>query len=152
GTGDAHRTARNGHRGVIDRSDMSRLVVAAAGLLAIMAAAPADPLGASAPGGRVLLDAHNAYPYEGRFGDRVPRALAAGTPLARGRDVAWGGTSSGHMEPVGAHDPACRGDEPTLQRYFFDSVAPLLDQALASPQRDAWPLITLNLDFKMEPP
>ncbi len=130
---------------------MHRLVVAAVGLLSISAVAAGGPPGA-APGRRVLLDAHNAYPYEGRFDDRVPRALATGTPLAIEQDVAWCATSPGHMEPVVAHDTACRGDEPTLQHYFFDRVGPLLDQAVEHPRPETWPLITLNLDFKMEPP
>ena len=34
---------------------------------------PVDPL---APGRRTLLHAHNAYPEEGRWRDRVDRALA----------------------------------------------------------------------------
>jgi hypothetical protein len=105
-----------------------------------------------APGDRVLLDAHNAYPYEGRFADRVTRALAAGVPLAIEQDIAWCANAEGHFEAVVAHDTACRGDEPTLQRYFFDQVAPLLDRAVSNPRPDQWPLVTLNLDFKMEPP
>jgi hypothetical protein len=131
---------------------MSRIVAGLVALLAIAPALPSDPLGPAAPSRRVLLDAHNAYPYEGRFADRVPRALATGTPVAIEQDIAWCATSPGHMEPVVAHDTACRGDEPTLQRYFFDRVGPLLDEALAHPRPESWPLITLNLDFKMEPP
>ena len=37
---------------------------------------------AIAPGTRVLLDAHNAYPYNGKFTDRIDRALGTGLPLA----------------------------------------------------------------------
>ena len=29
-----------------------------------------------------LLDAHNCYPYEGRWTDRIDRALAVGFPVA----------------------------------------------------------------------
>ena len=130
---------------------MHRLVVTAVGLLSISVVAPGEPPGA-APGRRVLLDAHNAYPYEGRFDDRVPRALATGTPLAIEQDVAWCATSPGHREAVVAHDTACRGDEPTLRHYFFDRVGPLLDEAVEHPRPETWPLITLNLDFKVEPP
>jgi hypothetical protein len=131
---------------------MYRLAAWAVALFTISATAPREPLGGAAPGHRVLVDAHNAYPYDGRFDDRVPRALATGVPLAIEQDIAWCGTSPGHMEPVVAHDTKCRGDEPTLQHYFFDRVGPLLDDALAHPQPETWPLITLNLDFKMEPP
>ena len=41
------------------------------------------------PGRRVLLDAHNAYPYEGRWSDRIDRALATGLPLAIEQDLVW---------------------------------------------------------------
>ena len=40
-----------------------------------------------APGRRVLIDAHNAYPTEGRFEDRIDRALATGMPLAIEQDL-----------------------------------------------------------------
>ena len=33
-----------------------------------------------APGARVMLDAHNAYPYNGRYLDRIDRAIATGLP------------------------------------------------------------------------
>ncbi|HEX6466012.1 MAG TPA: hypothetical protein VFZ99_01830, partial [Terriglobales bacterium] len=41
------------------------------------------------PGSRVVMDAHNCYPYDGRWGDRITRALSAGTPLAIEQDLAW---------------------------------------------------------------
>ena len=37
------------------------------------------------PGQRVLLDAHNAYPQNDRWSDRIDRALATGTPVERAR-------------------------------------------------------------------
>jgi hypothetical protein len=42
-----------------------------------------------APGARSVMDAHNCYPYDGRWGDRVDRALSAGTPVAIEQDLAW---------------------------------------------------------------
>ena len=105
------------------------------------------------PGGRVLLDAHNAYPEQGLYANRIDRALATGLPLAIEQDVAWCRvTGTGRFEPVVAHQPECRGNEPTLRAYFFQRVAPLLDAALARGASGEWPLITLNLDFKTNEP
>ncbi len=112
----------------------------------------AQPAPALGPGVRVLLDAHNAYPYEGKYVDRVPRALGTGTPLAIEQDVAWCPGPSGAYDAVVTHDATCRGGEPTLESYFFASVAPVLDAALAAGRREDWPVITLNLDFKMDTP
>ena len=42
------------------------------------AASPADMPKAAAPGGRVLLDAHNCYPYDGKWADRIERNLQEG--------------------------------------------------------------------------
>src|SRR5437868_3195343 len=41
------------------------------------------------PGTRVLLDAHNCYPYYEWWFDRIDRALSAGTPLAIEQDLLW---------------------------------------------------------------
>ena len=35
------------------------------------------------------MDAHNCYPYFEWWGDRIDRALSAGTPLAIEQDLAW---------------------------------------------------------------
>jgi len=104
------------------------------------------------PGDRVLVDAHNAYPENGRHEDRLTRALATGIPLAIEQDLVWCPTASGAFEVLVAHDTACRGDEPTLRQYFFDAVKPIVDAASARGVTDQWPVITLNLDFKMDPP
>jgi hypothetical protein len=104
------------------------------------------------PGGRVLLDAHNAYPYEGRYMDRVERALSTGLPVAIEQDVAWCPAANGAFAAVVTHDAVCRGNEPTLGGYFFERIAPIMDDALRSGPRDDWPLVTLNLDFKTNQP
>ena len=39
------------------------------------------------PGSRVVMDAHNCYPYDGRWADRIQRALSAGAPLAIEQDL-----------------------------------------------------------------
>src|SRR5215510_11967680 len=62
-----------------------RVVVAACALAAC--ASPA--LAAFEPGARVLLDAHNCYPYNGRWADRITRALSTGIPLAIEQDLVW---------------------------------------------------------------
>jgi len=121
---------------------------------ALMVAGPAFE-----PGTRVLLDAHNCYPYHGRWSDRLDRALSTGTPLAVEQDLIWfRDPSSGRGRSLVAHDepdkPALglTGDEPTMKAYFFERVRPIMEQALRENRRDDWPLITLNLDFKSEEP
>jgi hypothetical protein len=64
----------------------SALVMAAFSLL-VWAPPAADA--AFEPGTRVLLDAHNCYPYNGRWADRIDRALSTGTPLAVEQDLVW---------------------------------------------------------------
>lgn len=100
------------------------------------------------PGGRVLLDAHNAYPDRGRFSDRIDQALATGVPVAIEQDLAWCPGPEGVRVPVVSHERECHGGEPTLESYFFAKVAPVLDRAVASGPSADWPIITLNLDFK----
>lgn len=105
------------------------------------------------PGGRVLLDAHNAYPYEGRYSDRIDRALATGLPVAIEQDLAWCPVgSSGTFAPVVSHETTCAGGEPTLEAHFFERVRPIMEQALSRGPSADWPLITLNLDFKSNEP
>jgi len=102
---------------------------------------------------RVVLDAHNCYPYDGQWKDRIERALGTGLPIAVEQDLAW------HMDPatgkawsVLSHEAHTTGDEPTLQAYFFERVRPIVETALKRNDRSTWPLITLNLDFKTEEP
>jgi hypothetical protein len=100
------------------------------------------------PGGRVLLDAHNAYPYEERWKDRLDRALRTGTPLAVEQDLVWRPASaSAPAHSIVSHGEPFTGNEPTL-RDFFERVRPIVTRALTGNSRDQWPLITLNLDFK----
>src|SRR6185369_12887906 len=58
-----------------------------------------------APGQRVLLDAHNAYPQNGRWSDRIDRALSTGLPVAIEQDLYWvKNRTSGRFEILVAHD------------------------------------------------
>ena len=107
---------------------------------------------AFAPGARVLLDAHNAYPDEGRYADRLKRALGTGVPVAIEQDLVWCPSAGGAFDVFVSHDTVCRGDEPTLRQYFFEQVRPVIEAALAQPRNAQWPVVTLNLDFKMDPP
>ena len=101
------------------------------------------------PGRRVLLDAHNAYPYQGRWSDRLDRALATGTPLAVEQDLIWQPAFAPRAtaRSIVSHGEPFTGSEPTL-RDFFERIRPVVEPALRSPSRERWPLITLNLDFK----
>jgi hypothetical protein len=129
-------------------------IFAAVALLVAVAAPGAQVAseGVFAPGARRLLDAHNCYPEEGLEAERIDRALSTGTPLAIEQDLAWSCPAAGRCTSVVSHTATLRGDEPTLETYFFDRVRPIVERALASDTREGWPLITLNLDFKtLEP-
>ncbi len=121
---------------------MTRLAAA----LAILAASAIGLGAAYEPGARVLLDAHNCYPYDGRWADRIDRALSTGTPLAIEQDLVWfrGRSLVAHENPT--------GQEPSMREYFFERIRPIVEQALRDPNHDRWPVITLNLDFKSEEP
>lgn len=95
------------------------------------------------PGERVLLDAHNAYPYQGHWSDRLERALSTGLPIAIEQDLVWR-----DGKPIVSHGKPFTGDEPTLESHFFERVRPLMEQALREGRDERWPLLTLNLDFK----
>jgi hypothetical protein len=116
------------------------------------------------PGQRVLLDAHNAYPYQGRWSDRLDRALATGTPLAVEQDLIWYPSTPLRASPstplkaepstsrsIVSHGEPYTGSEPSL-RDFFEHIRPLITRALDTGSRDNWPIITLNLDFKDSDP
>jgi hypothetical protein len=101
------------------------------------------------PGQRVLLDAHNAYPQNDRWSDRIDRALSTGLPVAIEQDLYWvKNRTSGRFEIVVAHDTSELDRAPTLDAYFFAKIRPIMEGALAERSRDTWPLIVLNLDFK----
>ncbi len=105
------------------------------------------------PGSRVVLDAHNCYPYGRRWTDRIDRALSTGMPLAIEQDLAWTFNSrTGAAWSVLSHRKRGRGFEPTLKNHFFERVRPIVEEALKNADRRNWPLITLNLEFKSEEP
>ena len=92
---------------------------------------------------RSIVDAHNCYPYEGKFADRIDRALRAGFPVGIEQDVTWA-----NGKPVVSHTPKTTGAEPTLREYFFERVRPIVEQALKENDRARWPIIVVHFDFK----
>ena len=92
---------------------------------------------------RPVLDAHNCYPYKGRWADRIERALKTGFPVAIEQDITlYDG------RPVVSHSDKPTGGEPTLREHFFERLRPLMEKALADNDRARWPLIVLHFDFK----
>src|SRR3984957_19346997 len=107
----------------------------------------------SNPGSRTVMDAHNCYPYFEWWGDRIDRALSAGTPVAIEQDLAWHtDPKTGRSWSVVTHGLPTHGNEPTMDQYFFERVRPTVEKALGEGNHGNWPLITLNLDFKDNKP
>jgi hypothetical protein len=96
-----------------------------------------------------LLDAHNCYPYEGHWTDRIQRALNSGYPVSIEQDLAWYvDPATGKGRAVVSHTPHATGAEPTLEDYFFKQVRPVIEKAIAENKREQWPLVVLHFDFK----
>ncbi|MCU1295246.1 MAG: hypothetical protein JWP08_4096 [Bryobacterales bacterium] len=103
--------------------------------------------------GRPVPDAHNCYPYDGRWNDRVDRALKTGFPVGIEQDLAWSvDPASGKGRVVVSHDAKTTGSEPEERQYFFERVRPLIEKELAGGDRSKWPLIVLHFDFKDQQP
>jgi hypothetical protein len=100
-------------------------------------------------GGRPLLDAHNCYPYDGQWNERVSSALHSGFPVSIEQDLAWYvDPATGVGRVVVSHTPQPTGAEPTLRTYFFEQVRPVIEKAIAANKRDTWPVVVLHFDFK----
>ena len=120
---------------------------AAAGAVFAVAVAAGLP-GTYSPGSRILVLSHNAFPDHGKYADRLDRTLAAGLPVAIEQDLAWVDGKS-----LLIHGPKAAGvDDPTLESYFFPKVKPIIEKALKEGNKGNWPLITLYLDIKNDPP
>lgn len=106
-----------------------------------------------APGERIVSDAHNCYPYQGRWRDRIDRALSGGFPIAIEQDLYWYTPVDGRpSRSVVAHNAPLRDAAPGMEQYFFDRVRPIVEAAIANPDHSQWPIITLNLDIKTQQP
>jgi hypothetical protein len=102
---------------------------------------------------RPVLDAHNCYPYEGRWADRIDRALQTGFPVAIEQDLAWYvDPTTGKGRVVVSHTPQTTGSEPSLREHFFERVRPIVENALRQNSQAQWPLIVLHFDFKDNQP
>src|SRR5256884_6190492 len=83
------------------------------------------------PGTRVLLDAHNCYPYYEWWFDRIDRALSTGAPLAIEQDLLWAkNPRTGKMASLLSHAAPATGAEPEMREYFFERVRPIMEKAL----------------------
>jgi len=118
-----------------------------AGGLLVAAVIIAKP-GAFAPGARTMMLAHNAYPDHGKYADRLDRALSSGQPFVVEQDLAW--VDGRSLMIHGARNVAA--EDPTLESYFFPRVKPAIEKALNQGNQGNWPLITLYLDIKNDPP
>lgn len=101
------------------------------------------------PGARVVLNAHNCYPEEDRYHDRIDRALSTGLPVAIEQDIAWyRDPETGKAWSVLLHGAHATGKEPTLESYFFDRVRPIVEKELARGDSSRWPVLYLHFNFK----
>lgn len=98
--------------------------------------------------GKPVLDAHNCYPYEGQWMNRIDRALQAGFPVGIEQDLAWFVDVSGQGHLVVSHTSKTNGSEPTLRAAFFERVRPIVERALRENNQSQWPLIILHFDVK----
>jgi hypothetical protein len=100
-------------------------------------------------GNKPFVDAHNCYPYDGQWADRLSRALATGYPVGIEQDLAWAvDAATGKGRVVVSHDKKTTGAEPTLRDHFFEAVRPRIEEALREGDRAHWPLIVLHFDVK----
>lgn len=95
----------------------------------------------------MVLDAHNCYPYDGKYKDRIDRALATGLPVSIEIDLAWREEPQNSRSVI-SHSTETHGDEPSLETYFFERVRPLVEKALAEGDQRQWPILYLHFDFK----
>jgi hypothetical protein len=121
------------------------IYLSAAASLILTAAVASNSFG---PGSRVVILSHNAYPDHGKYAERLDRAIAAGLPFATEQDLAW--IDGRSLEIHGSKNAS--GDDPTLETYFFPKVKPIMEKALKEGNKGNWPLVTLYMDIKNDPP
>jgi hypothetical protein len=125
----------------------TKLITLSAGVGLVLTIAVANT-GSFGPGSRMVILSHNAYPDHGKYADRLDRAIAAGLPFATEQDLAW--IDGRSLEIHGAKNASA--DDPTLETYFFPKVTPIVEKALKEGNKGNWPLVTLYLDIKNDPP
>ena len=100
-------------------------------------------------GNKPVVDAHNCYPYNGQWADRLSRALESGYPKGIEQDLAWSvDRATGKGRVVLSHSDKTTGMEPSLRDHFFEAVRPLIEKALADGNPAQWPMIVLHFDVK----
>lgn len=100
-------------------------------------------------GNKPVVDAHNCYPYQGQWSDRLSRALASGYPKGIEQDLAWSvDAATGKGRVVLSHSEKTTGAEPSLRDHFFEAVRPIVETALREGNRAQWPMIVLHFDVK----
>jgi len=126
---------------------MKKMIIASC-VVMTTAALAAKLTNTYAPGSRTTILAHNAFPDHGKYADRLDRVIAAGVPFAVEQDLGWVDGRS-----LLIHGPKAVGtDDPTLESYFFPKVRPIIEKALKEGNKGNWPLVTLYLDIKNDPP
>ncbi|MBV9771524.1 MAG: hypothetical protein JOZ32_18280, partial [Bryobacterales bacterium] len=96
-----------------------------------------------------VLDAHNCYPYEGRWNDRIDRALKTGFPIAIEQDLAWFVDPVSHKgRVVLSHSAQTVTTDPEVSQYFFEHVRRIIEAQLLAGDSSKWPIIVLHFDFK----
>lgn len=99
--------------------------------------------------GSPILDAHNCYPYQCGWADRIDRARNSGFPVSIEQDLAWDRKiPNGSGRVVLSHPQHTTGSEPSLRDYFFERARPIVERSLAENDREHWPLIILHFDSK----
>jgi hypothetical protein len=102
--------------------------------------------------GQPLLDAHNCYPDDPRYTDRLDRALKLPLPIGVEQDIApYKDPGTGDVIPKVTHSAMAKASEPTLRGHFFERVRPIIEQALKK-EPSGWPVIVLHFDFKNNDP
>lgn len=100
-----------------------------------------------------MVDAHNCYPYDGKWDNRIERALNSGFPVSIEQDLAWYvDPATGKGRVVVSHSTETTASDPTLEDYFFKHVRPIVEKALKENKQSEWPLIILHFDFKETQP
>ena len=129
----------------------NRLMIAATCAVLLVGLLAAQPKGETwfAPGKRTTMLAHNAFPEDGKWADRLDQALGAGTPSVIEIDLAWKkDPKTGEFRSFVPFTKNPTGDEPDITHYFFPKVRPMVEKALKSADRKNWPLVVLFLDVK----
>ena len=124
------------------------ITICAATAAVLTAAIAASLPNAFTPGLRSQILSHNAYPDHGKFADRLDRTLASGLPVVVEEDLAWVDGRSLIIHGAKNVSP----DDPTMESYFIPKVKPIMEKALKEGNKGNWPLVTLYLDIKNDPP